>query len=98
MNDKKNSNGLITCRKLKINYNICQVACGSQHTLMLGKEGKVFSSGSNMVGQLGLRKRRVKKVTPLTRIEEFEKKRVVQISCGQNHCLALANGEDGVLI
>jgi len=34
---------------------IVDVACGAYHTLVLSYEGKVFATGSNSSGQLGLR-------------------------------------------
>lgn len=41
--------------RLRNNFDtIKQVACGANHTLLLTKNGMVFSSGANNEGQLGL--------------------------------------------
>lgn len=41
-------------RYMRYSVNVCKLACGSAHTLLLSETGKVYVMGSNQVGQLGL--------------------------------------------
>lgn len=41
-------------RHLHFNFSIKQIAVGSQHVLLLSKEGRLYGYGSNAQGQLGL--------------------------------------------
>jgi alpha-tubulin suppressor-like RCC1 family protein len=34
--------------------NVVQVACGLEHSIAITSEGKMYSWGSNVVGQLGM--------------------------------------------
>jgi alpha-tubulin suppressor-like RCC1 family protein len=75
-------------------HTIRQVACGSHHTMVLNEWGQVFAWGSNSFGQLGLNVSDQIIHTPKM-IKLLATKQVVQIACGQNHSLALTNGESG---
>jgi alpha-tubulin suppressor-like RCC1 family protein len=70
--------------------NIKQVSAGSYHTLVLTKEGQVYSFGRNELGQLGLG--HTKTIIDPTSIPNL--KNIVQTSAGENHSLLLTqNGE-----
>ena len=43
-----------TPRYMKYSVNVCKIACGFRHTLLLSEMGKVYAAGSNRYGQLGL--------------------------------------------
>jgi hypothetical protein len=64
---------------------IIQVACGQQHTLALTKNGKVYSWGLGVFGQLG-HGRLSDKASP-TLIKHLEDYRIVQVACGAHHSL-----------
>jgi len=71
---------------LKFNANaVKQIACGKSHTLILTKEGQVYSCGSNDYGQLGHEKPRTK----LYAIPGLDAWKIVLVACGENHSLAL---------
>lgn len=72
-------------------HSIVHVACGSHHTLALNEWGEVFAWGANASGQLGLNIQSPTIQFPKM-IKYLATKQVVQIACGQNHSLALTNG------
>ena len=71
---------------------IVSAACGSHHTLAKNEWGEIFAWGSNALGQLGLDTRDQIVSTPKM-IKSLATKHVIQIACGENHSLALTNGE-----
>lgn len=74
------------------NLKICQIACGSQHTLILTNNGQVYSLGSNDEGQLGreVEEENGEKFPGLVSIPVP----IDQISAGEAHSLA-ANSKNG---
>lgn len=71
---------------------IADVACGSHHTLVKNEWGEIFAWGSNSKGQLGFDTQG--QIVPIPKmIKTLATKHVIQIACGQNHSLALTNGE-----
>jgi hypothetical protein len=68
------------------------VACGQQHALALDHEGRVYSWGLGVFGQLGLGSMRD---SPRPRlVEALAGVRMVAIACGSHHSLALdASGQ-----
>eukprot|EP01127_Copromyxa_protea_P023259 TRINITY_DN8666_c0_g1_i2.p1 TRINITY_DN8666_c0_g1~~TRINITY_DN8666_c0_g1_i2.p1 ORF type:complete len:425 (+),score=70.37 TRINITY_DN8666_c0_g1_i2:36-1310(+) len=60
------------------------VSCGSDHTLALTEDNKVYAFGNNEMGQIG-RKRKISFTEKLHHLDFFDDKEVLQISCGYNH-------------
>uniref|UniRef100_A0A1Q3F9S7 Putative hect e3 ubiquitin ligase n=1 Tax=Culex tarsalis TaxID=7177 RepID=A0A1Q3F9S7_CULTA len=75
--------------------NVQQAACGGSHTLLLTKDGKLYTCGNNDHGQLGHDTSNVPNKRP--RMSQFkfvsslENYIVTQVSCGLFHSLALTN-------
>lgn len=83
-------------KSLSFDILIRKVSCGSAHTLILSKQGELFSIGSNEYGQLGLNDRQLNFTTAPLLVQEIQGKglQVKQIASGQNHSLILAqNGQ-----
>ena len=58
---------------------------------------QVFAWGSNATGQLGLNAVSAEPIVQIPKIvKSLATKHVVQIACGQNHSLALTNGNQSV--
>lgn len=70
---------------------IKQVTGGFHHSMLLAEDGRVFSWGRGDYGQLG--HGNTESITEPKSIEVFEKlpddNRVIQISCGDNHSIAV---------
>jgi X-linked retinitis pigmentosa GTPase regulator len=74
-----------------ISERVTDVACGIFHTLILTENGRVYATGGNSFGQLGIG---TKKNTNIpTRIKDFERVRVQKIACG-HHSAALTEKGD----
>ncbi|KAJ4427740.1 hypothetical protein ANN_25393 [Periplaneta americana] len=71
-------------------YLITRASCGLCHTLVVNEWGQVFSWGSDSHGQLGtgLAENNNTQLNPKM-IKALATSHVIQITCGQNHCLAL---------
>ncbi len=69
---------------------IVQVTCGDCHTVALADSGEVFSWGTykNNNGVIGYNKS-IKTRSTAGLVEDFKRHRVVQISSGENHDLAI---------
>ncbi|MDR2152813.1 MAG: hypothetical protein LBO72_08330 [Helicobacteraceae bacterium] len=66
---------------------IVAVAAGDDHSLALDSDGKVYATGRNDDGQLGLGDRDLRKTW--TFVKSLEGKKVIAISAGVKHSLAL---------
>jgi alpha-tubulin suppressor-like RCC1 family protein len=74
------------------------VVSGGEHALAVNSEGAVFSWGSAVAGRLGigdrvaglLRKGHVPYTCTPERVQALWNKRIVGLSCGEMHCLALS--------
>ena len=79
---------------------IIQLACGDSHSMALTKEGYVYAWGEATLGQLGLddirdlpKNTEHKPYQPYpTRVQTLTDKKIVAISCGETHTLALTDG------
>ena len=65
--------------------NAVRVACGTDHTLVLDANGKLWSFGENTYGQLGLRTDSLKEVRPKKIAISASQGKIVDISCGDEH-------------
>lgn len=94
---------------IKEKTNFISIDCGNQHSLFLSKRGKVYSSGLNRFGQLGIRSRNTMKRGYLN-IKSLSSLQITEISChmfhslcidingnlwsfGRNHCGQLGTGD-----
>ncbi|XP_075560269.1 uncharacterized protein LOC142592614 [Dermacentor variabilis] len=64
------------------------MACGSNHALLLTRDGEIFAWGRNTEGQLGLGNRKDQK-SPQLVSHLSQRSKVVQVSCGRDFSLAL---------
>ncbi|ELK13688.1 Putative E3 ubiquitin-protein ligase HERC3 [Pteropus alecto] len=69
--------------------NIVHVACGESHSLALSDRGQLFSWGAGSDGQLGLMTTEDSVAVPRL-IQKLNQQTILQVSCGNWHCLALA--------
>ncbi|XP_057620620.1 probable E3 ubiquitin-protein ligase HERC3 isoform X1 [Chionomys nivalis] len=68
---------------------IVHVACGEAHSLALSDRGQLFSWGAGSDGQLGLMTTEDSVAVPRL-IQKLNQQTILQVSCGNWHCLALA--------
>jgi alpha-tubulin suppressor-like RCC1 family protein len=71
--------------------NIIQIATGNYNSLILNNNNEIFSFGSNSNGQLGLNlliSIYTTKTIP-TKLIITNNNKIIQISCGNYHCLLL---------
>ncbi|XP_065734176.1 probable E3 ubiquitin-protein ligase HERC3 isoform X2 [Phocoena phocoena] len=68
---------------------IVHVACGESHSLALSDRGQLFSWGAGSDGQLGLMTTEDSVAVPRL-IQKLNQQTILQVSCGNWHCLALA--------
>ncbi|XP_053317589.1 probable E3 ubiquitin-protein ligase HERC3 isoform X1 [Spea bombifrons] len=73
---------------------IIHVACGQSHSLALTNQGQLFSWGAGTEGQLGHSTTDASIPVPRL-IKKLSQQKIQQVSCGNHHCLALA--DDGQL-
>ncbi|XP_071362163.1 probable E3 ubiquitin-protein ligase HERC3 [Trachinotus anak] len=71
------------------NIPVSQVACGSQHSVALTKDGQVYSWGQDSRGQLGLGKRKPSANSP-QHLRSLSEIPVVQIAAGGEQSFALS--------
>ncbi|XP_026528408.1 probable E3 ubiquitin-protein ligase HERC3 [Notechis scutatus] len=68
---------------------IVHVACGESHNVALSDQGQLFSWGAGSDGQLGLTMTEDAVTIPRL-IKKLNQEMILQVSCGNWHCLALA--------
>jgi len=78
------------------NAPVRMVACGQNFTLALTKYGRVFSTGANDRGQLGLNDTRSRRVFSQIDPVFFADSTITLIAAGSRHCMALS-AQDGAL-
>ncbi|KAL6076588.1 negative regulation of SNARE complex assembly, variant 2 [Balamuthia mandrillaris] len=72
--------------------NVCQIAVGHSHTVLLTESGDVFVCGNNESGQLGLSTQAFPPYEiNLTTVEALHGKRIKKIACGAFHTVALTD-------
>jgi alpha-tubulin suppressor-like RCC1 family protein len=80
-------------KKLNLEVEVMEIACGVRHTLMLTREGKLYAWGDNFRGQLGTGDNHDKYYPSLVAL--VNNVVFVALACGWKHFLALA--EDGAV-
>ncbi|XP_069599640.1 probable E3 ubiquitin-protein ligase HERC3 isoform X2 [Ranitomeya imitator] len=76
------------------NEHVIHVACGQAHCVALTSQGQLFSWGAGSEGQLGHSSAEL--CVPVPRlIKKFNQQKILQVSCGNQHCLAIS--DDGQL-
>ncbi|XP_074849715.1 putative E3 ubiquitin-protein ligase HERC3 isoform X8 [Carettochelys insculpta] len=68
---------------------IVRIACGESHTVALSDQGQLFSWGAGNDGQLGITTTEDSVTVPRL-IKKLNQQMILQVSCGNWHCLALA--------
>ncbi|XP_028751081.1 probable E3 ubiquitin-protein ligase HERC6 isoform X4 [Peromyscus leucopus] len=68
------------------------VSCGKEHSMAVCHKGRVFAWGAGSEGQLGIGEFKKINLTP-TKIKALTGIKIIQVSCGHYHSLALS--EDG---
>ncbi|XP_054845554.1 probable E3 ubiquitin-protein ligase HERC3 isoform X1 [Eublepharis macularius] len=68
---------------------IIHVACGESHSVALSDQGQLFSWGAGSDGQLGQTAAEDSVAVPRL-IKKLNQETILQVSCGNWHCLALA--------
>jgi X-linked retinitis pigmentosa GTPase regulator len=71
--------------------NAIQVACGQTHSLVLLRDGKVYSMGANNYGQLGTGNRRSSNLP--TGLRQFELTQAVKIAAGSHSAAVTTDGD-----
>lgn len=67
-----------------------KIQCGDQFSMLLTSEGQVYSWGLNVYGQLGLSDTTAAAVLYPQLVKFTQPKdKIIDISAGYNHCLAL---------
>ena len=88
------SRNVLIPRQIKdINFKIKQIACGSQHTLLLSEDGDIYALGNNSHGQLGLSVQNYPIVSQPKKIE-FKYGKIGFIACNQTHSVLITENGD----
>ena len=70
---------------------VTSVACGGRHTMVMA-DGKLYATGSNQYGQLGLGEDKVDK-SNFTEVTYFDDKTVTSVVCGDDYSMVIADGK-----
>ncbi|MDR2152807.1 MAG: hypothetical protein LBO72_08300 [Helicobacteraceae bacterium] len=89
----RNSRDTFTTFTVLNDKNIVAIAAGKEHSLALDSEGKLYATGENEEGQLGLGND--DEVYDFTPVSFFSSSAIVGIATGYNHSLALSS--DGIV-
>ena len=65
--------------------NAVRVECGTDHTLVLDNNGKLYSFGENTYGQLGHKSDSLKEASPKKITTSASQGKIVDFSCGEEH-------------
>lgn len=87
---------LASFKKAKFSKKVREIACGKDHTVVLGKDGKVYGIGSDSFGQIGLLRRRKYSVPSL--IPTLEKKQISKIRAGSRHSVFISLAKQSVFV
>ena len=71
---------------------IKQVACGSAHTVVLTRLGKVYAFGCNKLGQIGQGKDAEEYYSKPTLVEGFDHYHIIKIACSRQATHAVTQG------
>ena len=80
------------------NINPINIACGSNHIIILYDDGNVYSCGNNAYGQLGLNDttdRYILTQITLPNTTLYPNIKAINIACGVNHTIILYDNDDG---
>jgi alpha-tubulin suppressor-like RCC1 family protein len=67
---------------------IVDICCGNFHSIVLSECGRIYAWGDNSYGQIGNECDNECQLMPIS-IKSFEKLKIISISCGQYHSMAL---------
>ncbi|KAK0425501.1 hypothetical protein QR680_009238 [Steinernema hermaphroditum] len=67
------------------------VSCGGNHTVALTKDGRLFSFGYNVFGQLGTGRKEEVQADPQL-VAELLGSHITKVACGRVHTVAVVNG------
>ena len=89
--------------KLKEPENFVEVHCGKTFSMFLNDEREIYACGVNDLNQLGIDEKFFNKnkviracsdiVFP-TKLEYLIRQKVIKLSCGEGHCLAIISGQE----
>ena len=78
--------------------NIIDVKCGKTFTMFLNEKREIFVCGVNDLNQLGINEPYHNKIcTDIvwpTKLEYLTRQKVIKLSCGEGHCLAIINSQE----
>ncbi|XP_011300272.1 X-linked retinitis pigmentosa GTPase regulator [Fopius arisanus] len=77
-------------KQMSLSVKAAHVACGGHHTLVFGDDGKIYCTGSNASGQLGMGTSVTEIQTPKPlEAGALEDEKIVKVVCGESHIAVL---------
>ena len=80
--------------------NIVEVHCGKTFSMFLNDKREIFVCGVNDLNQLGIEEKKINSkkicsdiVWPM-KLEYLMRQKVIKLSCGEGHCLAIISGQE----